>query len=96
MDSGTGETAIAPVLHDATSGARLPQFGGKFSASNAIKAESGSAVNRLFQAEARHDCMLGSDFAYSATITADCTRPDLSAHHLPKGQPSESKSPESK
>ena len=68
------------LLNDATSGAWLPQFGGfEFLAPNTIKVQSGSAVNRLFHAEAHHDRVLGADFAYSATITADWKQPDLSA-----------------
>ena len=69
------------LLYDAVSGAWLPQFGGfEFSAPDTIKVQSGSAVNGLFHAEAHHDGVLGADFTYSATITADWTQPDLSAH----------------
>jgi len=69
------------LLHDATSGAWLPQFGGfEFSASDTLKVQSGSAVNGLFHAEAHYDGVLGADFTYSATITADWTQPELSAH----------------
>jgi hypothetical protein len=69
------------VLHDATSGAWLPQFGGfDLLVPGTIIVQWGSAVGPLFHAEAHHDQVLGADFTYSATISADWTRPDLSAH----------------
>lgn len=69
------------LLHDATSGSWLKQFGEfGFPSPNTIEAQSGSPVNDLFHAEAHHDRVLGADFDYSATITADWSRPDLSAH----------------
>jgi hypothetical protein len=69
------------LLHDATSGAWLPQFGGlDLSVPGAIIVQSGSPVGPLFHAEAHHDEVLGADFTYSATISADWTQPGLSAH----------------
>jgi hypothetical protein len=69
------------LLNDATPGAWLRQFGEfDFSAPNTIRVQSGSAVNGLFHAEAHYNRVLGADFAYSATITADWTQPDLGAH----------------
>ena len=41
---------------------------------------SGLDVGPMFHAEAHHEQVLGADFTYSAVISADWTRPGLSAH----------------
>ena len=58
-----------------------------FPGGNAIDVNSGDAVGHSilfglplgYHAEAHHARVLGGDFIYSATITADWTRPDLNA-----------------
>ena len=68
------------LLHDATSGAWLAQFG-RFEPSgpNTIDVLWGEPVNGLFHAEAHHAGVLGADFIYSAVITADWKQPGLRA-----------------
>jgi len=65
------------LLTDATWFRQFGKF--KFPSPNTIKVTSGSEANGVFHAEAHHDRVLGADFTYSATITADWTQSDLSA-----------------
>ena len=69
------------LLADTASGAWLKQFGDfGFSGPDTIDVRSGVQVGDRFHAEAHHAGVLGADFAYSATLTADWTRPGLGAH----------------